>query len=139
MKQLWMRLDAKASSTLKAELLKAAEGRCNVALLSPDDLALASSLKLKKASTDRRSEIRLLTDPPELDSEIKGEFAAEVVVKDSSDEQKALQLAGMGIRYLIVHCPNWKVIPLENLIARTRNKTTLLADVSSISEAQVAL
>ena len=36
-------------------------------------------------------------------------------------------------------CPNWKVIPLENLIAGTRNKITLLADVSTVNEARLAL
>ena len=40
---------------------------------------------------------------------------------------------------MLVKCPNWKIIPLENLIARTRNKVSLLADVANKSEAQVAL
>lgn len=139
MKQLWLRINPNAPSTQKAELLKAAEGRCEVAILSPSDLPLASGLKLKLASTDERSEIKLLSDDSRLDNGISGNSALEVVVKDSSDEQKVVQLAELGIRYFLVRCPNWKIIPLENLIARTRNKITLLADVSSLSEAKIAL
>ena len=139
MKQLWVRINPDSPPTHKAELLKTAEGRCDVALLPSADLPLASGLKLKTASIDERSEIRLLSDRHELDKDILDNSALEVVVKDSSDEQKVVQLAELGIRYILVSCPNWKIIPLENLIARTRNKIILLADVQSLSEAKVAL
>jgi 3-dehydroquinate synthase II len=65
--------------------------------------------------------------------------AMQIVVKDASDETEVIKLAELGIQYLIVQCPNWKVIPLENLIARTRGKSNLLADVSSLQEAKLAL
>ena len=140
MKQLWLRIDPNIPATKKAELLKAAENRCNVAILSQTDFPLATGLKIRTASTDERSEIRLLTQQDRFEDHLsKSETALEVVVKDSSDEQKVVQLAEQGIQYLIISCPNWKVIPLENLIARARNKATLLADVSSLSDAKVAL
>lgn len=138
MKQLWLRIDPDSPTAKKIELLKTAENRCDVAILSKDDLPLATGLKIRTASTGERSEIRLLT-PQDRIEDCSSNTAFEVVVKDSSDEQKAVQLAEQGIQYLIVSCPNWKVIPLENLIARTRNKATLLADVSSLSDAKVAL
>jgi len=137
-KQLWLRIEPNSHPTQKAELLRTAEGRCAVAILSPEDLSLIGGLKLRTASTDVRSEIKLLTHVGQLDSELSNS-ALEVVVKDRSDEQRVVELADLGIQYLIVSCPNWKVIPLENLIARTRNKTTLLAEVSSLEEAKVAL
>ncbi len=139
MKQLWLRIDPNAPPTQKAELLKTAEGHCDVAVLSPTDLSLVKGLKLKTASRDERSEIRLLADPSGLNDGNLHNSALEVVVKDGSDEQKVVQLAGSGIRYFLIRCPNWKIIPLENLIARTRNKVTLLADVSTLSDAKVAL
>ncbi len=139
MKQLWLRLDPNAPSSQKAEMLKMAEGRCNVAVLSPADVSLAIGLKLKTASTDDRSEIKLLSEHRRSLNDIPGNCAVELVVKDSSDEERALQLVEMGVRYLLVRCPNWKIIPLENLIARAGQKTTLLADVSSVSDAKVAL
>jgi 3-dehydroquinate synthase II len=138
-KQLWIRIDPNTASANKAELLKTAEGRCDVAVLQPADLSLASGLKLKTASTDERSEIRLLSGHHDEGKSVSGNSALEIVVKDNSDEQKVVRLAALGIRYILVQCPNWKIIPLENLIARTRNKAVLLADVANLSEARVAL
>src|SRR5208337_4505866 len=74
-----------------------------------------------------------------LDKDVSGNLALEIVVKDNSDEQRVVELAELGFRYILVRCPNWRIIPLENLIARTRNKITLLADVPTLSEAKVAL
>ncbi len=139
MKQLWLRIDSNSPTTQKMELLRAAEGHCDVALLYPTDLSLVKGLKLKTASKDERSEIRLLSDLDRLKDSKSDNAALEVVVKDRSDEQRVVQLAESGIQYLLIRCPNWKVIPLENLIARTKNKVTLLADVSSLSDAKVAL
>jgi len=140
MKEFWLRIDERGSNDVKEKLLHSAEGLCSVVMLSPDDLQLAKRLKIRTASTDSRSDIKLIQ---------YGEFAAsnetleacavEVTVKGASDEASVIELIDRGARYVIVKCPNWKVIPLENLIARTRNKATLLADVSEISEAKTAL
>ena len=139
MKELWLRLDPNITQARKKELLKIAEGHFSVAVLSPEDLPLASGLKLKTASTEERSDIRILSTRTGIGNTIPKNAAVEVVVKDRSDEEKVLQLAEAGVRYVLVKCPNWKIIPLENLIARTRNKVSLLADVASKNEAQVAL
>ena len=139
MKQLWIRIDPNITSTRKAELLKTAEGHCDVAMLRPADLSLTSGLKLTTASTDERSEIRLLSAPHDVGENVSGNSALEVIVKDNSDEQKVVRLAALGIRYILVRCPDWKIIPLENLIARTRKEAVLLADVTNLSDAKVAL
>ena len=139
MKQLWIRIDPNAASTHKLELLKTAEGHCDVAVLRPADLSLATGFKLKTASADERSEIRLLSGNYDVGESVPGNSALEVAVKDNSDEQEVVRLAALGIRYILVRCPNWKIIPLENLIARTRNKAVLLADVANLSDAKVAL
>ena len=139
MKELWLRLDPDIPQARKKELLKIAEEHFSVAVLSPEDLPLASGLKLKTASTEEHSDIRILSTRNGMGNAVPKNAAVEVVVKDRSDEEKVLQLAETGIRYVLVKCPNWKIIPLENLIARTRNKITLLADVASKTEAQLAL
>lgn len=138
-KQFWLRLDPKVSSIDKAELLKAAETHCDVVVLDPGDISLASSLKLRTASRDDRAEIRVFSSDDAIDTSVAGNSAVEVMVKDRSDELRAVEFADRGIRHIIVHCPNWKVIPFENLIAQTRNKATLLADVSTLSDAKTAL
>ncbi|HXZ89900.1 MAG TPA: 3-dehydroquinate synthase II [Candidatus Dormibacteraeota bacterium] len=139
MKELWLRLDSRLPKARKLELLKLAEGHFAAAVLSPEDLPLANGLKLQTASTDERSDIHIISTTLRDGDAIPANAAVEMVVKDRGDEEKVLQFADAGIRYALVKCPNWKVIPLENLIARTRNKVSLLADVSSVSEAQLAL
>ena len=139
MKELWLRLDPNIPQARKKELLQIAEEHFSVAVLSPEDLPLASGLKLKTASTEEHSDIRILSTRTGMGNTVPKNAAVEVVVKDRSDEEKVLQLAETGIRYVLVKCPNWKIIPLENLIARTRNKITLLADVVSKADAQIAL
>lgn len=142
MKQLWLRLSSDTPSKIKTELLRNAEGRCSVVISSPKDFELVRSSKLLTASTDPQSDIRLLT-PSEIEAEkIPNASAAQVVVKDAADETKVLDLATLGIQYLIINCPNWKVIPLENLIAKLRNSNksaVLLVDVPNAQEAKLAL
>ncbi len=41
--------------------------------------------------------------------------------------------------YIILNCLDWRVIPLENLIARTRGKTKLIAEVSNAEDARLVL
>ena len=137
MKELWLRPDPSASRERKLELLKLAERHFTAAVLSPEDLGLASGLKLRTASTDEASDICILTG--RVPGNVPKDSAVEIVVKDRSDEERVLQLAETGVRYLLVKCPDWKVIPLENLIAGVRKKVNLLADVSSVTEAQLAL
>jgi 3-dehydroquinate synthase II len=139
MKQLWLRLDHSTPIDQKHELLKAAQGRCSVAMLDRRDLPLVSNLKLKTAARDGDSEIKLFSSEELLDEQIPKEAAVEITVQDSATEKRALELANKGVRYLVVRCPNWKVIPLENLIAQTRGKAELIADTSDLSEAKIAL
>jgi 3-dehydroquinate synthase II len=138
MKELWFRLDPSLPKDRKLELLKLAERNFTTAVLSPEDLPLATGLKLRTASTDEQSDIRIISTI-RTDGPVPNNTAMEIVVRDRGDEEKVLQLADAGIRYVLVKCPNWKVIPLENLIAKTRNKTSLLADVATASEARLAL
>ena len=140
MKQLWLRIKQEAPTELKMRLLRSAEGLCKAVILSPSELQLAENLKINKVSTDSESDIRLIPHNEHPKSNLMtGTTAIEVVVKDASDEAKVLELIKRGAQYVIVQCPNWKVIPLENLIARTRNRSTLLADVSDLAEAKLAL
>jgi len=139
MKEFWLRVDEGGTTELKERILHSAEGFCSVAVLSPNDIRFADGLNMKTASADSRSDIRLVQCDEFASDEIVEACAVELIVKDASDEARVLELIDRGARYVIVKCPNWKVIPLENLIARTRNKATLLADVSEISEAKLAL
>jgi 3-dehydroquinate synthase II len=62
-----------------------------------------------------------------------------VTIKGKGDEETAIKAAELSSDYIVIDCPDWKVIPLENLIAKTRGKSKLLAEVSSAKEAKLAL
>ncbi len=65
--------------------------------------------------------------------------AVRVVVKNAEDEKEAIKATNLSADYIIIHCLDWKVIPLENLVANTRGRSKLLAEVSSLEEAKLAL
>ena len=50
----------------------------------------------------------------------------EVNIDNPSDQEKALSMIGM-IPWILVRCSNWKMIPLENLIAASRGTVTRVA------------
>jgi 3-dehydroquinate synthase II len=62
-----------------------------------------------------------------------------VTVKSQRDEAKIVAAAEALVDYVVVECPDWKVIPLENLIAKVHGKTKLLAVASDVQEAKTAL
>ncbi len=66
-------------------------------------------------------------------------IAVKIAIKGKEDENKAVEAAGLGVDYLIIDCHDWQVIPLENIIAKTRGKTKLLAQVSNAEEASLVL
>jgi 3-dehydroquinate synthase II len=62
-----------------------------------------------------------------------------ICISDKSTEDLIVKAAEKGASYLLVSTANWRVIPLENLIARIKGKSKLIAEVTNASEAKVAL
>ena len=50
-----------------------------------------------------------------------------------------VKAADAAIDYISIKCLDWKIIPLENLIAKIYGKSKLLAWISSAQEAKLAL
>jgi len=69
------------------------------------------------------------------DGDLKpGREVIEVMVNSKEDEQKALRAPAS--KFVLVRTKNWKIIPLENLIA---SRSNLVASVSDSKEAKLAL
>lgn len=68
-----------------------------------------------------------------------GKVAVKITIKGKEDEETAIKVASLAPDYLLINCPDWKIIPLENLIARTRGKTRIIAEVSTVEEAKIAV
>ncbi len=60
-------------------------------------------------------------------------------ISDKETENQIVEAAELGANYLIISCANWRVIPLENLIARIKGKSKLIAEVTNAEEAKIAL
>ena len=62
-----------------------------------------------------------------------------ICISDKNSEDLIVKASEQGTSYLVINCANWKIIPLENLIARIKGKSKLIAEVTNAEEAKVAL
>ena len=143
MKELWIELDTSLPENQKTTLLKSAAQTCDAVLVDTNDIEIAKNSGIKTASTTEEADITVLSrfDSEKLkELKAKGKIVAvKIIIEGKQDEETAIAAAELKSDYLIVGTPDWKIIPLENLIAKTRGKTKLLAEVSSTKEAKVAL
>jgi 3-dehydroquinate synthase II len=143
MKELWIEVSNNLSENQKNKLFQSAVQTCDVILVNLDDLISAKKFGLKVASESEESDIIVLkTFNPETLKILKNKgktVALKINIHSKKDETTALEAANLKIDYIIVGTPDWKIIPLENLIAKTRGKIKLLAEVSNVKEAKVAL
>lgn len=63
----------------------------------------------------------------------------ELEVNSAKDEEIAIRAAEIGFRKILVRTSDWKVIPWENLVAKLKGRTMIIAEVSTIEEAKLAL
>lgn len=75
----------------------------------------------------------------DLERSAVGSVAARVVVGDRGGQALAAGAASAGTDYVVVSCPDWKVIPWENLVAQVKGRSMLMAEVSDLREAELAL
>ena len=143
MKELWILIDKSISDDLKNSLFNSAAQICDAVLVGAQDVEKAKKTGTKIAASSGECDITVLEAFDENKvNELKGmgrTVAVKVTVKGREDEETAVKAAELSSDYVILRCPDWKVIPLENLIAKTRGKSKLLAEVSSAKEAKLAL
>ena len=78
-------------------------------------------------------------DNPIIAKHADSRLAVELTVRDRKDQLRVNEALRLNPDYLIITCPNWKTIPLENIIAETHGKTKLIASVTEPDEARTAL
>jgi 3-dehydroquinate synthase II len=97
-------------------------------LVLKDDLEKARSL----------GKIEFVSDSPKA-TLVLGKQAVYVAIKSKEDEQEAVRL-GKTADYVIVNALDWKVIPLENIIAALQGKKAkIIVEVRDEKEAKTAL
>ena len=65
--------------------------------------------------------------------------ALEITIEHRSDVERISQSLEASPEYLLIDCPNWKIIPVENLIAETKGKSKILARTRNYEESKTAL
>lgn len=98
-------------------------------------------LNARTASRRKDADILIVSDVKELAvaRNSNDRVAFEIAISDRKDQERVVEALGHSPDYLLVHCPDWKVIPLENLIAESKGSSKLLAWTRSFDESRLAL
>jgi 3-dehydroquinate synthase II len=133
LKELWVEIEPAASPQEKENLLGTAYENADVVLegtqastrngkLDVTFLAELSEKKISQAKNEGRK------------------TAAKFNITGKEDENRAAKAAELGVDYIIINTLDWRVIPLENLIAKAHGgKSKLIAEVATAQDAKVVL
>ena len=131
MKELWIEIPQTASPVERDNLLKLAEV-CDAVLENA-----------QAANRSGKHDISVLTSfDADAIARLKREgkkVALKLSIRGKEDENTAAKAAELSADYIILNCLDWRVIPIENLIARTRGKSKLIAEVSNAEDARLVL
>jgi 3-dehydroquinate synthase II len=132
LKELWIEIDQTASPQEKENLLSLAHENADVII--EDTQASNRSGKLNMTFLTELNEKKIAQLKKE------GEKTAfRVSIQGKEDENKAAKAAELQVDYIIINCLDWRVIPLENLIAKARGKSKLIAEVTTAEDAKLVL
>ncbi len=132
MKELWVRITSNTSPPEKSKLLKLVNE--NADFLLEDKHACSRSGK-DEVTVLSSFDVNAITQLKHNGKKI----ALKISIKGKEDENIAVKAAELSADYLIINCLDWRVIPLENLIARARGKSKLIAEVSNAEDTKLVL
>lgn len=131
MKELWIEIP-QTSARQNERLLSLAHENADVTIENNQASNRAGKLELTFLTELNEKKIA------QLKSEGK-KTVLQVSIQGKDDENKAAKAAELGVDYIIINCLDWRVIPLENLIAKSRGKSRLFAEVNTAEDAKVVL
>jgi 3-dehydroquinate synthase II len=126
LKELWIEITEEKKAALQSLVSQYAD-----AIINGENVVL--QLEGKELGS-----FEVITPRNEADLQ-KGKKIYRIRISDKATEDLTVKAAELGASYLIIGCENWRVIPLENLIARIKGKSKLIAEVQNADEAKVAL
>jgi len=141
MRELWIKINSQLPKDKKKALIKATADFCAAYIVEPTDEELARQAGAKKVVSPENGDILLLEtaekiSPAELS---RKPVCIIATVSSKEDEENIVRAANAAIDYIAIKCLDWKIIPLENLIAKVHGKSKLLAWISNAQEAKLAL
>jgi 3-dehydroquinate synthase II len=132
LKELWVEIASNASPSEKNKLQKLAADNADFLLEDTQAHNRSSKEEITILNSLDKSSIKRLK------SEDK-KVALKISIKGKEDENTAVKAAELSVDYIIINCLDWRVIPLENLIAKTRGKSKLIAEVTNAEDARLVL
>jgi 3-dehydroquinate synthase II len=142
MRELWLKLSRDLKDDKKKNLVEKTASLVSAVVVEPKDISLAKASGAKTIVSPSENGNIMLAKTLKEASEAKKRVQKTCVVvsvKSKGDEDRIIAAAEASTDYVVAECPDWKVIPLENLIAAIHGKTKLLAAVSDFREAKTAL
>ena len=148
MKELWVKTDHLDDWNRRKKLVTTAlESGANAVIVKNEDLVKVRQLGVIKVGTIFSEPKKIPKEANEFDIPIStsesGQYHAKwsgfyKEIKSKEDEQEIVQ-KGKHVGYVIVNAKDWKIIPLENIIAGLQGKTKIIVEVKDVEEAKVAL
>jgi 3-dehydroquinate synthase II len=133
LKELWLEIDQEASRQEKESLLSLAHENADVVLEGEQATTRLGRLDITFLSVLNGQRIAQLRS-----ANVKS--AVKISIRGKKDENEAAKAAELGVDYIIINCLDWRVIPLENLIAKAHGgKSKLIAEVTTAEDAKVVL
>lgn len=139
MKELWVKADQDAPWDKRKKLITTALENG------------ATAVTVRKGETDKAKQLGRITtasDGPEADiylsdkyedlAKAKNKKAYYKDIKSKSDE-KDVTTYGPKVDYVIIKASDWKIIPLENIIASLKGKTKIIVEAKNKEDAKTAL
>lgn len=139
MKEIWIKADQGSDWNQRKKLITTAlESGANAVLIKKGEVEKVRKLgKILVLAEDENSDIFVSADKEKLKSmRAKKAFYREIKGKEDEDE---ISDAGNFADYVIVKATDWKVIPLENLIAKLKGKSKIIVEVKNKEDAKLAL
>jgi 3-dehydroquinate synthase II len=132
LKELWVEIDQAASPQEKETLLRLSEDIADVIIQNSEISTFPDKLNI--ICLTELNEKKIFQDKSE-----GKKTAIKISIKGKEDENRAVKAAELGVDYVIINCLDWRVIPLENLIAKARGKSKLIAEVGTAEDAKLVL
>jgi len=140
LKEIWLKIPSSLRSSKEIiQSLKLFDKLLLESTASMDELRGKIPIVSSSGGDMRLFDLSSEDDLKELERSSGGCVAARVIVGNRADQILAVRAAGAGANYIVIACPDWKIIPWENLVAQVKGKCVLMAEVSTLREAELAL
>ena len=133
MKELWVEIEQAATQRDKENMVSTARENADIMLEGLEARDPEGELNIAFLSELTEKTVAKAKSPSK-------KLAVKIDVRGKEDENRATKAAELGVDYIIISTPDWRVIPLENLIAKAHGgKSRLIAEVANAQDAKVVL